>query len=294
MSKENAETQEWQGKGYSMPTGYGSILNHLENSFVTASMAMLYLAIFYLSVWKSDKSFDLSIARLADIIGISPSYVSKLINKLTGWIDKFKRGRKGTIYTITKHKDVAEGEERGTIWMPHGLGSPIEAMFRGVISWKACLVWMMLKKKSDWKTGLTFPTNMLYLAKVCRLGPQTVIECIKELTTEKFIERTTAMNEHAIYQLYPKPKCKDKEKSCEDAPDKYTENFEKNRTKTHLMSNNWQYRIELHTGNIEKRVGRRKWKRISDYERTHSVPKAIINDFEHYLTMLSLRAHPKS
>ena len=256
-----------------VPVGLESIIFNLQQGEIKASEAMVYLVCNYLSDWKGCKTFYLSIRKIATSLGMSPSYVSKLLKRLGRFLKKLKANRKGTIYTIKKHDDSPEsGKDSRFLAMPHGLGSPIERMFKGHISWKSCLIWIMLKVNSDWSTGTTNPTNMIEIAKLCKMGLQTVCDCIRELQDARLLKRISARNEAAVYQLLPKPKVKKKKKEGwgEDYYGSYTEN--------HLMSRNWQYRICMKTGKFEKRIAYKIWKKVSDYELHNHVPKNVVRD----------------
>ena len=70
-------------------------------------------------------------------MGISFSYVSKIVKRISRFLKKVKSNRKGTIFNVI-HYDFTEAlteEEKKefdrTFAVPYGLGSPIEAMFRG-------------------------------------------------------------------------------------------------------------------------------------------------------------------
>ncbi|MYF98096.1 hypothetical protein F4212_03020 [Candidatus Poribacteria bacterium] len=79
----------------------------------------------------------MSIKNLSEMMGISFSYVSKIVKRISRFLKKVKSNRKGTIFNVI-HYDFTEAlteEEKKefdrTFAVPYGLGSPIEAMFRG-------------------------------------------------------------------------------------------------------------------------------------------------------------------
>lgn len=276
------EYPEFQDKTHPVPIGWESVLSDLQLGKVKAADAMLCIVANYSSDWKANKSFYLSIKELAKSLGVAPSYISKILKRVTRWLKKLKSNRAGTIYSISKHAFddgvPADARDSKFLAMPYGFGSPIERMFRGHISWKSCLVWIILKVHSDWTTGLTNPTNMIEIAKLCRMGMQTVCKCIRELQDAKLLKRMSGKNEAAVYQLFPKPKPKKKKRPKSKKITDWDYDHSQDRTETHTMSRNWQYRIDMETGVIEKRVGYREWKRATDYEVHQVIPKVIVND----------------
>ena len=268
---------EFQDKTHPVPIGWESVLSDLQLGRIKAVTAMVFLVANYLSSWKSNKTHYLSINKFSECLGIVPSYAHKALTQCGRWLKKLKSNRSGTIYTVTKHdyeEDVpSDDREPKYLQIPYGFGSPMERMFKGHISWKSCLVWIMMKWHSCWRTGVTNPTNMPELARLCRMGSQTICRCIRELQEVGLLVRLSALNEAAIYQLLPKPKSKPG-KAVEGK--EYGEDWYGHKTANHVVSRNWQYRICLETGDFEKRVGYNEWRRTSDYERHNSVPKKIV------------------
>lgn len=288
-SSETSQVPEYQSDSHPVPFGFTSILSALQFRESKAAETLLFIVINYLSNWKSNTSHRLSIAQLSQHIGISQGYVCKLLRRCSSWLSKLNSNRSGTVYSLTKHDTSSnlEGLEHRFLSIPYGFGSPIERMLKGIISWKACLVWIVLKVDSDWVSGITHPTNMLKLAKSCRLGSQTVCACISELSEVGLLKRISAQNEPAVYQLFPKQKPPKKRSS---KPDELSCS---NYTADHYYSDNWQYRIGLEDSIIEKRVGYREWKRATDYEVAQTIPEVIVNALRefafHYLNVRSLK-----
>ena len=256
--------------------GYGSILSELQNDKVKAADAIVYFAVNYLSHWDSGKSYFLSQTKIASLLGLSYRFVKKILKRMHRYMKKIKTTRRGTRYEIERHvydesyePDESDGDPP-TFGVPHGINSPISRMFRGDLSWQACLVWIVLRFHSDWATAVSKPTSMLKLAKQCRLGADTICTAIKELEEKYLAVRLTKSNEAAVYQLYPKPKTKIKTRNCKD---QITE------TKDHFYSNNFQYRCSREDGTIEGRVGRSKWKRVKE-RKLHQIPLAIREFFD--------------
>ena len=266
--------------------GYGSILSELQNDKVKAVDAIAYFAVNYLSHWDSGKSHFLSQTKIASLLGLSYRFVKKIMKRMYRYMKKIKTTRRGTRYEIERHvydesyePDESDGDPP-TFGVPHGINSPIARMFRGDLSWQACLVWIVLRFHSDWATAVSKPTSMLKLAKQCRLGADTICTAIKELEEKYLAVRLTSTNEAAVYQLYPKPKTKLK-----------TKNFkgEVTETKTHWYSNNFQYRCCRSTAVIEGRIGRSKWKRVKD-RKLHQIPLAIRKYFDVRLDMQRMKS----
>ena len=285
---------EYQDKTHPVPIGWESVLSDLEQGKIKAVAAMLFIVANYFSSWQSNKTHNLSINNFSEYMGIVPSYVCKALKQANRFLKKLKSTRSGTIYGITKH-DYAEevpGFEREPKYLqiPYGFGSPIERLFKGHIAWKSCLVWIILKVHSNWVTGITEPTNMLELARLCRMGPQTICACIEELKEAGLLKRLSARNEAAVYQLLPKPKPKKKKRDS----DEYGEDWFGHYTPTHVISRNYQYRICLKRGDFENRVGYNKWRRVSDHELHTAIPKEIVEDLKLAYDVRSsiLRDHP--
>lgn len=279
---------EFQTHTHPVAFGWDSILSDLERGKAKAADAIMHVVVNYLSNWKSGESHCLSVSRLSEFLSISESYVSKILNRMARWLKRLKTTRKGSIFEVVRHdfdpQVPASDRESDTFAVPYGLGSPIERMFRGHISWKACLVWIILKLHSDWTTGETDPTNMIEIASRCRLGLQTVCECIKELESAGLLKRLSAKNEAAVYQLLPKPKPKKKQKKQDDS---WHDGTLGHSAGTHFVSQNWQYRISYAEGHIEKRVGYHEWERVSDYEIAQVIPKVIVHDLNLAFTLRS-------
>ena len=286
ISASEADTTTYsdiQDQTHPVPFGFGSILSELRNDSVKAADAILYIAVNYCSNWQSSNSHFLSQKRIADMLGLPQRYVRKILKRMSRYLKKLKTTRKGSRYQVAKHvydADLIDAsdipvDENGrplTFAVPHGYGSPIGRMFRGELSWQACLVWIVLRFNSDWRTGLSNATSMLKLASMCRLGAQTICEAIKELEKLGLVVRQTKLNEEAIYQIFPKPK--DKNKAGSEKDDK-----QGTETATHWYSDNFQYRCSRKDTSIEKRISKKRWKRVRDSE-LHCIPLPISDFFE--------------
>ena len=268
-----------QEQTHPLPFGFGSILSELRNDSVRAADAVLYIAMNYCSNWQSSKTHFLSQAKIADMLGLPRRFVRKILKRMSRYLKKLKTTRKGSRYEVTKHAydsdtidetdlPVDDNGRPLTFAVPYGYGSPIDRMFRGQLSWQACLVWIVLRFNSDWRTGESRPTNHLKLASQCRLGAQTICDAIKELEKLGLVVRKTKMNEEAIYQLFPKPKSKKK------ADSKDNKSADGNETATHWYSNNYQYRCSKENAVIEKRISKKKWRPVRECD-FHTIPLPI-------------------
>ena len=157
--------------------GYGSILSELQNDKVKAVDAIVYFAVNYLSHWDSGRSQFLSQTKIAGLLGIPYRFVKKIMKRcMYKYMKKIKTTRRGTRYEVERHvfdesyePDETDGDPP-TFGVPHGVNSPIARMFRGDLSWQACLVWIVLRFHSDWVTAVSKPTSMLTLAKTVSIG----------------------------------------------------------------------------------------------------------------------------
>lgn len=279
-SDTQSDFPEFQDKTHPVPIGFGSVLHDLKCGKVKPLVAMLFLVANYFSSWCLNKTHCLSISDFSEYLGVNASYACKALHQGGRWLRKLKSGRGGSIFALTKHdrEDVEElSNEPNYLWLPYGVGSPIDRLLKGDISWKSCLLWTMLRIHSDWSTAITHPTNMLELADLCNMGAQTICACIRELCEAGLLERLSGMNEPAVYQLLPKPKPKRGKTSGDN---EYGEEWYGRRTKKHVISRNWQYRICLKNGKFEKRLGYNKWKRVSDHEMYNVIPRKIVEDLE--------------
>ena len=285
-------TKNVQTTTLQVPLGPGSIISGLGLRQVKPMAAMAALTLNYRSNWDEGRTWWTSDRKLADLMGMSHWYTRDALKELLGsWITRVKQGAKGSIYQLTHHLREPQSiptDKHGNplkFAVPRGKNGPFEKMFAGEISWKACLVWILLKTHSDFKTGKTHPITMKSLAFWCRFGKDTVCEAIKELEKAGLLERLSEKHKISVFQLYPKPP----EKRAVHRPKKkrkQKKTFMDMRTdEEHCYSFNEKYRCNLYTGHIEvrERNGRGRWYRLKDRER-HLMPKVIMEAFDDMLT----------
>ena len=134
-------------------------------------------------------------------------YVAKIRQKNThqsldkGWIETIaKDNPSGNQYRLRHHlcdpEDVPVDRDSKPLKfaVPRGAGGPLERCFDGEISWKAALVWISLKLRSNWKAtptpqGQTEKATLLELSKRYRIKLETFHKIITDLTHAGMLER---------------------------------------------------------------------------------------------------------
>lgn len=278
-----------------VPRGQSSVLWELRDGRLTSAEAMIYLCLNHGSTWNSGVSWGMSGPYLSKILGkgMTRQYVQTTLAKLTnkGWIEAInKDNSSGYQYRIRHHlcdpEDVPVNRDGKPLKfaVPRGPGGPIERCIDGHISWKAALVWIVLKLRSNWKAyedtaGQTEQATLLELSKRCRMKNANFQKIITELAQAGMLHRLTPKSQAAIFQLYPKPF----RQPVQSAPSRYQEWAGGRSLDTdgeYWYSDNKQYRCSRETGDIERRRRGGVWKRISDYEKYQEMPSAILRDFE--------------
>ena len=204
-----------------VPRGQFSVLWSLEKGELTAAEAMIYLCLNHGSSWNSGATWCLSGPYLSKMLGtgMSRSYVQKTIAGLTdkGWIEiSNKDNPSGYRYMVQHHLcapeevPVNKNDKPLKFTVPRGPGGPLERCFEGEISWKASLVWIVLKRRSNWKAyedtaGQTERATLLSLSRRCRIKHATFQKIITELEQAGMLYRLTPKSQKAVFQLYPKP-----------------------------------------------------------------------------------------
>lgn len=271
---------------HSHPISFGSDspLSELQNGSMKPVETFLTLTLNYLSNWKSGHSKYVTDIELAEKMDISPSYVSKIRKRTDNFIEKVKTTMRGTIYRVRRFKKGTQKpkDAQQTFAVPYGEKSPFQYMFDGKIGWKACLIWIVLKRHSNWKTGITEPTTILDIAKYCGFGAQTVIAAIAELQEAKLLVRISKKSEKAVFQLFPMPKPKSRKPKSKYANPDNEDYYE---GKIHFYSRNRQWRLEKSTVQYEKRTGYKEWK-VVDWAH---LPWAIQKLFDHFIIILRAR-----
>ena len=247
---------------------------------------MITLTFCYRSNWSTGNTWRTSQKELAELMDVSQSYIRKTIKSIPQWI-RVRTPHKGNVaatYTITHHNcDASEvptdkDGEPSSFAVPRGLNGIFEKMFAGEITWKQALIWIVLKSKSDWTTGITNAINMETLSKLVRMGKATVCKAIGALTDNGLLKRLSKIYECSVFQLIPKPyKERKKRKRKRRSPVR-----QMRRAGDFCYSLNELYRVNVETGKIEHRAALDKgiWQGISDYHRAAEMPKRILADFD--------------
>lgn len=279
-----------------VPRGQFSVLWELRDGNLTAAEALIYLCLNHGSTWNSGKTWGMSSPYLSKILGVGMSrrHVRGTLASLKdkGWIKTINHNNPaGNQYRLRHHlcgsADVPVNKNGKPLKLavPRGAGGPLERCFEGDISWKAALVWIVLKFRSNWKAheetaGQTEKATLLELSKRCRIGNANFQKAITELTQAGMLERLSPKSQPAIFQLYPKPF----PKSTASKPKIRQEWVKGKAVRTddeHWYSNNGQYRCPMEDYfAIERRQRGGTWKRISDYHKSQVMPRAILEDFE--------------
>lgn len=288
-----------------VPRGEFSILSELEEGNITNAEAMVYLTLNHGSTWSSGVSWCFSTRYLSKLGGMSRRYVRKILASLDekGWIETMKTSNSaGYRYRIQHHlcdADQVPVDYDGkpfSFAVPRGQGAPIERCFAGDIPWKAALVWIVLKLRSEWRagrdnTGQTWESTLLELSKHCRMKLAGFQEMIKILEQQGMLQRITPKSKPAIFQIYPKPYPRPVHRSPHTpAPSSQAAHTPSNELDfdgegycdgIYYYSRNKLYRCSRETGQIEKRgYGRHsRWKTISDYHRAQEMNPAILAYF---------------
>ena len=288
---------EFEADTMQVPRGQSSVLWELRDGRLTSAEAMLYLCLNHGSTWNSGDTWCMSGPYLSQILGkgMSRGYIHSILSNLTdkGWIETIDTDNPtGNRYRIQHHlcdfEDVPVDKDGKPLKfaVPRGPGGPLERCFDGDISWKAALVWIVLKLRSNWKAyeetaGQTEKATLLELSKRCRMKHASFQKILTELTEAGMIQRLTPKSQQSVFQLYPKPYPKQvhSRPKRRREPLAGVEGGEIVTDGEYWYSHNQQYRCSRATEEIQKRQRGGTWKRISDYEKYQVMPSAILRDF---------------
>lgn len=289
-------TFEFQETTMQVPFGESSFLSALFAGEIGPVEAMTLLYANYRSNYQRGRTHWITSRQFAEVFELSVSYVRQRLRGLRTWMDTVKTGVDGKIYQLKPYScdaDDVPTDALGdplTFAVPRGEGGPIERLEAGDISWRACLIWIVLKFYSDWKTGRTDRISMKELAKRVGMGKKSVCACIKELQDAGMVKRISRPWETSCFQLYPRPpeksdaqRLKEKRERNKMSGTLKLGKYEVTVNKDYAYSANWQWRIRFEDGDYERRKGRT-WKRVSDSER-HKIPKAVFRDLEKALAI---------
>ena len=263
-----------------IPYGQGSIIDELENGDLIASEAMSGFTLHCHSHFDSGTTQFIQSKQIASWLGLGESFISKTLKKLSNnRLETIKtHATKGRKYRISSHV-VDDDIPRGKFGKPLRFYVPrvvFQKMFEGKISWKACLLWISMKRHSEWggetAPGMTYPATIAEIAKRIRLHNRDVTAAFAELAAEGLIERITPKNQAGIYQLFPQPTPNNEEY-------KPIEEREEFSTPTHWYSDNRQWRCAREDGKIQRQK-KGKWKNPSEYEVANYMPEAIRTYFD--------------
>ena len=281
------ETQEGT---LQVPFGEFSVLSSLQEGALTAFEAMTQLTLGYRSNWESGKTWRTSQETLAGCLSVSRRYVRETLSRLKSseWLSVAREPcqTRATVYQLLPHKCSpamvpTDSDGRPLMFaVPRGKGGPFERLFSGDISWKACLVWLRLKLKSDWRTGVSDAVSLRELASSVKLGMQTLCDVLKELVTAGMLKRLSESYERSVWQLYPRPP--------ENSGKRKRSSHQHLRSRTTGMraegdwrySYNEQYRVNVVSGEVEHKPSRKRglWRRVR-HERRHEIPLPIQRAF---------------
>ena len=286
---------EFEADTMQVPRGQYSVLSELAKGNLTSAETMIYLCLNHGSTWNSGSTWCMSGPYLSKLLGtgVSRQYVQTTLAKLTkkGWIETIdKDNPSGYRYQIRHHlcdnDDVPVDNDGKPLKfaVPRGPGGPLERCFEGDISWKASLVWIVLKLRSNWKAhedtaGQTEKATLLELSKRCRMKNAGFQKIITELTEAGMLVRLTPKSQAAIFQLYPKPRARDVQPTAPRRRERVA-GKELTTDGEYWYSHNNQYRCHREMQDVEKRQRGGTWKRVSDYEKYQVMPSVILRDFE--------------
>ena len=235
-----------------VPYGNGSLLDMLECGEAIASETMIGLTLHCRSHFDSGFTRYVKHSELADWFGFSPSFVARTLKGLSGdRVELVNKTEKGCRYNIVSHLPFnGELPEFGSDGKPLRFYIPrivFTKFFNKEISWKACLVWIGLKRYSEWggtEDGVTRAANIPEIAKRVRLHNRDVIASLKELAGAGLIQRLTPKNQKGIYQLYTIPKSSESEakQPAQTEFDTQTSGDDGYMTPQHWYSRNRQWR----------------------------------------------------
>ena len=185
---------EYQEQTMQTPCGYGSIIWQLQEGMICAFDAIMYLDLNRMSVWFNGMTRWVSASKLAKVYDMSLRWVREVLYvRLEKWATRFKIGRKGSRYQLPHHDCSADevpvdkyGDPK-KFAVPNCDGGPFQRLYNGDISWRACLIWIVLKYYSEWdptkaNCGQTEPMTMDTLRQRVRLSKQVVCDSIKDRT----------------------------------------------------------------------------------------------------------------
>lgn len=276
-----------------LPIGAFSALSEMMQGNLKSVEMLILTVLGYRSNWDSGRTWKSSLRKLAELTGISVRYLRDTLSGLmtNGWISVLSVGTNtGSRYEITHHncsKDDVPTDKHGNALkfaIPHGTNGILERLFCGDICWKCAIIWIVMKLRSDWQTGITHRLSIKKLQNWVGMSPQTVVNCIKELTKAGLIKRISKRHEASVFQLYPKPDQKPKPVYRKPKPkkDQTVGDKQMRADGDYRYSFNELWRINVESGQIQRRKSRRFgiWRNTSEHERHTQMPKSMKSDFD--------------
>lgn len=278
---------------FQVPFGACSALSEMMCGNLCPAEFLLLCVLNYRSTYENGKTWKTGLRTLAEITDMSVRYIRDKLPDLIskGWLSVLSVGTNtGSRYQLMHHncdRDDVPTDKNGNplkFAVPRGLGGIIERLLAGDICWKSAVVWIVLKFRSDWQTGITNPLSIDKIRQWVGMSPQTVSDCLNELTKAGLVKRLSKRHEAGVYQLYPKPDGKKK-------PVYRPRKSKKVQTASGQMmraEGKWRYsfnelwRINVETGQIQRRKSRRfgLWRNVSDHQRYTEMPKSMKADFD--------------
>lgn len=276
---------------HQVPFGEFSPISLLESSLMSPAAFLVFSVLNYKSNWQSGKTHRISQTDLVGWTGMSRRYVRDALQELKtlNILSTLSRSQQGTRYKLIHHRcgnDEIPTDRNGR---PLKFAVPtilMESLLKGKLSWKSVVVWIMLKRYSDWETGLSYEINIVGLCNRCDFGTETIRSCLVELKRRGFAHRTNAKNVPGIYELFPKPRSGPRavyrppsDHDIDPTDDKY---------RAMRTDGDWRFsfnelwRVNVGTGEIQVRAKRHRgrWQTASDYQRHQEMPKPIKQAFD--------------
>ena len=276
---------EMQTDTMQVPFGLYSMLNALMDGDEKAFDAVIYQCYNAFSDWDFGKSHSLSIRFVGKMFRVSYQYVQQALSRLSKkWLKRLSGKHKISKFEL-KHHLCEEGlvpldrdGRPAKCAMPRGDGGLFERLKAGDICWKSLLIWMLLKVRSDWTTGITDPVSIAQLCEWTGFGRTTVCSCIKELEWAGMLGKLERRPQEAqAYQLFPKPYSDRRERIPE--AHRTWRNMRVMGNWRHSFNEEW--RVNVKTADVQHRTDKRKPFRAATHEEEFvKMPKSIRRDFD--------------
>ena len=268
-----------------VPFGLFSMLNALMAGDEKAFDAAIYQCYNGFSHWDFGESHSMSFRFLGKMFNVTHQYVQQAVSRLTQkWMDRLSGKHKISKFKLKHHlcdETLVPLDRDGRpakCAMPRGEGGLFERLAAGDICWKSLIIWMLLKLRSDWTTGITDSVSLPQLCDWTGFGRTTVCNCIKELEWAGMLGRLERRPQEAqAYQLFPKPYANRHQRT----PEAYRTWRNMRAMGDWRYSFNKEWRVNVETLDIQHRTDTRKpFRAATDYEKYVKMPKSIRRDFD--------------